>query len=137
MTLNRETRRRMRMATAKWKRKRALKRARTKAEIVWTTRDGRNLRPTEMSTSHLIASIRLASWRSRRIMLNDALDALAYASGAPDMASYYAEQGANDLLNSIDDAAVRLAYVRRESKIVEEMYRELMTRELTVESVLV
>jgi hypothetical protein len=109
----------------------------TTKQTVWVTRDGRRLKPRAMRTSHLIAAIRLAAWRCRRRMLSDGLDALAYASSAPDGAAYAAEGAAQELLTGAVDAEARLAYARETMPVVEAMYRELSRRKLTVDEVLV
>lgn len=118
--------------------KKQIKKSRRKAQplLFWITKDGRKLLPSQMSTAHLISTIRLCMWKARSDMMNDALDALAYASNAPMGAAYAAEGEATSLMNSREDASVQLTYARRHRPIVESMHKELCQRKLTATSVL-
>lgn len=95
---------------------------------LWKTRDGRVLPIAKMETLHLIRSLRMCMRDAKKHMLADALEALSYASGAPDGASYAAEGAANELLATYDKKEAQIDYGIRNSRVAKALYLELEKR---------
>jgi len=117
--------------------------------VYWTTRDGRQLKPSQMETSHLLNILRYVRRRMRYRMkleakdcFSNALDALSYASGAPDGAAMAAEEAADKFM--VDGAAWEAATrdpkaqlkMGLKTRIVKRIYVEARRRGVPEASIL-
>lgn len=68
--------------------------------LYWTTADGRQLYPEQMSSGHIVSTLNFCVRRVQAMMQEQSLAALAYANSAPYGAAMAAESEADALLEA-------------------------------------
>jgi hypothetical protein len=94
--------------------------------VMWTTREGTRIEPHLMGTQHIQRSLYLLMRAARKEMFNEGLDGLAHGFQG-EMASYYAENAAMDMMDSSNKPAAVFEYIQ-ERDIVKAFLAELKAR---------
>lgn len=107
------------------------------SDAKWVTRDRRILLVRDMESEHIANCVRMIMRKTRRVMLEQSLSAMAYAcsSMTPDGASMAAESESVWLSEKADSPAEQFAFALMNYPVVYAMSAELTERNYSKEGV--